>query len=322
MKRLMMTTALVAAAATGAYAQAQTQENSAVAEETGHFLAERGPHDIHASEFIGMRVYTSEQPSETLSAVGIQDNWEDIGEINDVLLTRDGEVEAVLVDIGGFLGIGERQIAVNMDAVEFVADDATAEDESDFFLVLNSNRVELEEAPEYDWSRQAMIDAPAAGEEMPTEEADVTTQAQADAEMTTEAPVEEEMTAADEPVNEDGDVLPEVAEAPSIDVDTDATVEGMVAVDATQMASEELSGAPVYDLTKEHIGEIAELIIGENNTVSGAVIDVGGFLGIGEKPVALELSQLNVMRNNDNSEIQVHVNMTMEQLKAMEEYKG
>ena len=182
MKRLMMTTALVAAAATGAYAQTQTQEEPAAIEQSGNFLAERGPNDVHASEFIGMRVYSAEEPTESMVAEGIQDNWEDIGEINDVVLTREGKVEAVLVDIGGFLGIGERQIAVDMDAVSFVADDATPENESDFFLVLNSDRGQLENAPEYGWTEQSMNDAPLADEAMEGED-------HAAADLTAEEPV-------------------------------------------------------------------------------------------------------------------------------------
>lgn len=44
---------------------------------------------------------------------------EDIGEITDVLLSEDGKVMAVLVGVGGFLGIGEKDVAVSMSALEF-----------------------------------------------------------------------------------------------------------------------------------------------------------------------------------------------------------
>ena len=59
---------------------------------------------------------------------GVQDGWNDIGEINDVILTRDGKVHAALVDIGGFLGLGERQVALGMENIRFVSDSATAAD--------------------------------------------------------------------------------------------------------------------------------------------------------------------------------------------------
>lgn len=44
---------------------------------------------------------------------------ESIGSITDVLVSEDGEVIAVLVGVGGFLGIGRKDVAVAMDALEF-----------------------------------------------------------------------------------------------------------------------------------------------------------------------------------------------------------
>ncbi len=44
---------------------------------------------------------------------------EDIGEINDVIVGQTGEVIAVIVGVGGFLGIGEKDVAVSMQALEF-----------------------------------------------------------------------------------------------------------------------------------------------------------------------------------------------------------
>ncbi|HUG61649.1 MAG TPA: PRC-barrel domain-containing protein [Methylomirabilota bacterium] len=44
---------------------------------------------------------------------------EDIGEINDVIVSQDGRVAAVIVGVGGFLGIGEKDVAVSMKALEF-----------------------------------------------------------------------------------------------------------------------------------------------------------------------------------------------------------
>ncbi|WP_245198267.1 PRC-barrel domain-containing protein [Jiella mangrovi] len=44
---------------------------------------------------------------------------ESIGEITDVLVSEDGKLMAVLVGVGGFLGIGEKDVAVSMSALEF-----------------------------------------------------------------------------------------------------------------------------------------------------------------------------------------------------------
>lgn len=43
---------------------------------------------------------------------------ESIGDISDVLVSQDGSVNAVIIGVGGFLGIGEKDVAVNMSALQ------------------------------------------------------------------------------------------------------------------------------------------------------------------------------------------------------------
>lgn len=51
---------------------------------------------------------------------------EKIGEIDEVLLDRNGRVEAVIIGVGGFLGIGERNVAVPFDALRWQLRDEVA----------------------------------------------------------------------------------------------------------------------------------------------------------------------------------------------------
>src|SRR5690606_37938364 len=44
-------------------------------------------------------------------------NGENIGSINDVLISHDGSVNAVVVGVGGFLGIGAKDVAVDLNAL-------------------------------------------------------------------------------------------------------------------------------------------------------------------------------------------------------------
>ena len=44
---------------------------------------------------------------------------ENMGRIVDVLVDRDGQVRAAIIDFGGFLGVGSRKIAVDWDALHF-----------------------------------------------------------------------------------------------------------------------------------------------------------------------------------------------------------
>jgi hypothetical protein len=45
-------------------------------------------------------------------------NDENIGDINDILVDRRGAVVAVIVGVGGFLGIGEKDVAIPFQALE------------------------------------------------------------------------------------------------------------------------------------------------------------------------------------------------------------
>ncbi|MDF1728319.1 MAG: PRC-barrel domain-containing protein, partial [Sulfitobacter sp.] len=105
--------------------------------------------DFYASDLIGMRIYNSGQEMEMDSTVPADSeaNWEDIGEINDIIVSNDGEVRAVILGVGGFLGMGERDVAISMDDVKVVREEGN---ETGRFLVVNTTREALEQSPEFD----------------------------------------------------------------------------------------------------------------------------------------------------------------------------
>lgn len=87
-------------------------------------------------------------------------------------------------------------------------------------------------------------------------------------------------------------------------------------VTAETVEESELQGARVYDANDEWIGEISEVFPNSRT----AIVDVGGFLGIGEKPVELNLSDLNILKSEEGSDLKVMVRMTEAQLEAMPTY--
>ena len=68
---------------------------------------------------------------------------EDMGRIVDIIVSRDGQVHAAIIDFGGFLGIGSRKVAVDWHALNF----APAGKPGSISLELTRNQVRL--APEY-----------------------------------------------------------------------------------------------------------------------------------------------------------------------------
>ena len=82
--------------------------------------------------------------------------WDDIGAINDPIMTRDGQLRGVLLDIGGFLGIGARTVMVDMADLYFVADSTTPDDLDDLFAIASLSREQLEALPEWREENLAM----------------------------------------------------------------------------------------------------------------------------------------------------------------------
>lgn len=84
-----------------------------------------------------------------------------------------------------------------------------------------------------------------------------------------------------------------------------------------QLTEANLDGATVYGPDDSKIGSVAHLHgVGASAQV---IVDVGGFLGIGAKPVALDVSRLNFMRDESGN---VHATspMTKDQLKDLPEH--
>jgi len=74
-----------------------------------------------------------------------------IGDIKDVLVDKDGKMIAMIVGVGGFLGIGEKDVAVPFNAVQF-----KTKDNNKFWPVLNTTKDVLKGAPGYKYDRTAM----------------------------------------------------------------------------------------------------------------------------------------------------------------------
>ncbi|WP_037294290.1 PRC-barrel domain-containing protein, partial [Roseobacter sp. CCS2] len=108
--------------------------------------------NINASEMIGMRVYASEASieNEMVIPAGGETEWDDIGEINEIVLTRAGDIQSVIVGVGGFLGIGEKDVAVNMSEIRFVGEEG---EDDDFFLVVEATEVGIQDAPTYEYDQ-------------------------------------------------------------------------------------------------------------------------------------------------------------------------
>ena len=325
MKRILATTALVMIMAGGAYSA-----------QMGNYQAQ--PMDVEASDFIGSRIYaTDTMPATETVAAGAEKDWDDVGEINDVVLGRDGQIKAVILGVGGFLGIGEKNVAVPMQDVKFVKNGDGADD---FFLVVNANKDLLTSAPAYvtldeKVDQQAAANDAAAPADTMTAPADTA----AATDTTTTAPADT-TTAADATAAKPADTASTMDSTTTASTNADSatqtmtddnrtrlvrpdvTPEGYKAAEMTELTAEKLQGARVYGPNNEDVGEVNRLVLDGNGQVTRVVLDVGGFLGMGERQIAVTPDELNIVRTDDGNEFRVYVDSNQANLKAQPEYKG
>ena len=99
-----------------------------------HWFTTHNTSDMRASKLIGMTVRNNA--------------GENIGDINEILLDNGGKVAAVVLGVGGFLGIGEREVAISFDSLHM----ARAPDGKNT-LTVNATKDTLRSAPAWTWPR-------------------------------------------------------------------------------------------------------------------------------------------------------------------------
>ena len=76
-------------------------------------------------------------------------NNQKLGEIMDLLVNQSGQIEAAMVGVGGFLGAGEKDVAVNFNAIK------PTQKNDKTYLTLNTTKDALNNAPGFKYDRQS-----------------------------------------------------------------------------------------------------------------------------------------------------------------------
>ena len=128
-----------------AFAQAAVQSaGDRVAVSTGPngFLAHRVAGEWSATKLKGVRVYNNDHQR--------------VGEIRDVLVDHDGKVDAVVIGVGGFLGLDEHDVAVRFDELSWAeprnGQGAKGTRAYPDHAVINMTKDQLKAAPEFHYS--------------------------------------------------------------------------------------------------------------------------------------------------------------------------
>ncbi|WP_192931097.1 PRC-barrel domain-containing protein [Gemmobacter serpentinus] len=127
-------------------------------------------------------------------------------------------------------------------------------------------------------------------------------------------------TATDAPLTPPVETAP--AEMPAAPMAEAPTTEIAPQTGIAAMTEEQIVGHSVEGADGSSVGSVSEVTKDANGAINGVVIDVGGFLGLGAKPVALTAADLMLVPGTEGAPPVLKVAMTEEQLKALPEYQG
>lgn len=231
-----------------------------------------------------------------------------IGDIEAVYVTPSGQIDTVIIGVGGFLGMGERDVAVKWS-------DLKVTDNGDK-ITAAMTKDSLKALPEYTYKdktyRGKVFSDAGVYNANGTRRADSTTTTM----PSTSSSPRDSMTRTDTPRTTD---RPAVSGTTAKDRSAMRTNTKNF-TKSGEMSADAIIGASVKNKANETIGEIKDIHVGKDGAIKGAVVGVGGFLGVGERDVLMPWSQLQIAREGDD-DLVVRTDATKDSLKAMPEYQ-
>ncbi|MGE0456746.1 MAG: PRC-barrel domain-containing protein [Bauldia sp.] len=262
------------------------------------------PDRANAQGFIEFQTADEFLATELIGHAVVNPAEENLGAINNLIISAGGNLTGVIVGVGGFLGIGVKDVAISWDALTLGTIDG------DLRIVLDADRAAIDAAPDFQTLAELGIErlavdiappepavvpeppapAPAPVQPVPAP-APVEPAPAPVVPAPAPAPVEPAPAPAPVPVTPIGGpeipVVPAPME-PAAAMAAAVTPTFMAAQDPTAILTAELLGRPVFNLQDEALGTVNDVIFNREPTgIVGLVVGVGGFLGIGAKDVAI-----------------------------------
>lgn len=89
-----------------------------------------------------------------------------------------------------------------------------------------------------------------------------------------------------------------VSDTASAQGGVDGGTQAKAGSDFADLSLEQLMDKPVYDSEEARVGEISDVVVDAQGEITEVIIDIGGFLGIGEKPVAVGIDKLDMVADS------------------------
>ncbi|WP_376694905.1 PRC-barrel domain-containing protein [Wenzhouxiangella sp. EGI_FJ10305] len=241
------------------------------------FFETRPARGYHSDSLIGQQVMS-------------RSNNKSVGEISNLLLDENGHIVAVILSVGGTLGMGERDVAIAWNQIERRVDgDKTT-------LMVNQTEQALKDAPDYSSEVKDSRDTTYSSQD--PQRAEKRQDANRPAKPATAS------TASDKNKSDASEI---------------AHSQFLAAIPPRGYHSDNLIGHEVTSRSNnESIGEVSDLVLDENGQVMALVISVGGVMGLGERDVAISWDQIE--RSVDGDEITLTTDLNAESLKDAPKY--
>ena len=141
LKKTLTVAAIAAALATPAFAQNTMNQDKAPAQATPALGANQG-----ANQFINEQQATDWRSSKLVGTSVYDQSNNKIGSIDDLLLDSSGKIKAAVIGVGGFLGVGSKDVAIPFEALSMQrkADSASIEK-----VTVNYTKDQLRNAPKF-----------------------------------------------------------------------------------------------------------------------------------------------------------------------------
>ncbi|MEO9231280.1 MAG: PRC-barrel domain-containing protein [Devosia sp.] len=205
--------------------------------------------DALASRVINSKVYS-----------GAAADAAEIGYVKDIVLGASGQISAVVLGIGGFLGAGEKNVAVAYSQIQW-----TLESDGSLRGTLNSTKDALAAAPDFNFP-------------------DYTAIAQAS-------------SASSALMSSSSSMLVSSSSAPQAG---DVDVTSLKPLDVASLKVDDLKGTDVISPTGQKLGSVDDFVLSADGKVDAVIVEFGGFLGLGTKHVAVAYQGLKFMLGTNN----------------------
>ncbi len=257
--------------------------------------------DLKAAELMGAHVYSKDD--------------KDVGTINNLIVTTTPEeIHGVVIDVGAFLGGGDKNVVVPMERLKLAKDGS-----GNLKITIDATKKELTSAKAYQsdtWKSHSYTDLNGSTQQ---QSSDLSTNQQAAATGQSATTTDQQATTTDQSATTTGQQAagsdqsattnqPAATSnqlAQSTNTSTTKTDQSAIANTATQsngigqidmsagnvVVATKLMGKTVYAENDVNVGDINDIVFTQDGKLLGVVVGVGGFLGMGEKNVAMPLSR-------------------------------